>query len=58
MNAVLRFNYPNINIDGLTNKKWAALYNEYIYVTNQKNENLESIIQLAILKADAKRGII
>lgn len=37
-----------INIDELSDEKWASLYNEYLYVTKVKNNNLVKSINAAV----------
>jgi hypothetical protein len=45
VNATLRYYYPNINVDRLSDERREKLWNEWIYVRSQ-----ERIFQLGILR--------
>lgn len=54
VDAILRYHYPRIDVDSLEFEEWTKLYNEYLYVTNRKNQDLEIIMKSAFAETLAK----
>lgn len=53
VNALLRSHY-GVNPQKLSNRKWAKLYNEYLYIKGIETQNLYKIIEAANKQALAE----